>query len=77
MNIKALAQMLTHGNISPQEVMVAIPMLLAEINTIRNNAVMLVDSLDNLKYIIEELVDEDRVFKNRITDDATLQPPNK
>jgi hypothetical protein len=63
MDIKSLAKMLTSGNISPEEVMVAVPMLLAEINSIRHNAVQLVDSLDNLKLIIEELVDEDRQFK--------------
>lgn len=63
MDIKSIAKALTEGNISPEEMLVAIPMLLAEITTIRNTTVQLVDSLDHLRLIVEELLDKDRTFK--------------
>lgn len=63
MNIKEIAKALTEGNISPEEMIVAVPMILAELNTIRGSAVMLVDSIDNLRLIVEEVIDSDRVPK--------------
>jgi hypothetical protein len=63
MDIKSIAKALTEGNISPEEMLVAIPMLLAEINQIRHAAVQLVDNLDNLRLIVEEVLDPDREMK--------------
>jgi hypothetical protein len=63
LHIKTLANLLkSKSNISIEEIIVALPMILAELNSIRNSAVMLVDSIDNLKYIIEEVIDEDHTF---------------
>lgn len=69
MNIKSIAKALTEGNISPEEMLVAVPMMLAEINTIRNTAVQMVDSLDHLRLIIEEVIDKDRQMKPLLLDD--------
>ena len=63
MDIKSIAKALSEGNISPEEMLVAIPMILAEINQIRNSAVQLVDNLDNLRLIVEEVLDSDREMK--------------
>lgn len=49
--------------VSPEELRVAVPMMVIELDELYNNVLDLLDNISSIKAIIEEVVDDDRDYK--------------